>query len=113
MNSLVLTQLHYITTLKTLRCFAPCGIIIRDCVHQMNFHKTLPTYISSLVFYTKSFDVRLPGDDPTGLEAHRSFFLKYFNVMYLCKGKIVHLVNYKFIITSIKPVTELQTKFNH
>ena len=54
MNNLVLTQLHYITTLKTRRCFAPCGIIIRDCLHQMKFYKTFPTYSSYLVFYTKS-----------------------------------------------------------
>jgi hypothetical protein len=77
-----MTQLHYITTLKTRRCLAHCGIIIRDCVYQMNFYKILPTYISYLVSYTKSSDVRLSGDDPTGLEAHRSFiFIFFFNIL--------------------------------
>jgi len=78
MNNLVLAQLHYITTLKTRRYFAPCGIVIRDCVHQMNFRKTLPTYSSYLAFYTKSSDVRLPVDDPTGFEAQRIFFFLIF-----------------------------------
>jgi len=35
------TQLYYIKTLINPTCFNPCGIIIREYVHQMILYKTL------------------------------------------------------------------------
>jgi hypothetical protein len=41
MHNLLFTQLYYIKTLKIRKCFDPCGIIIRESVHQVILYKTL------------------------------------------------------------------------
>jgi hypothetical protein len=50
MHNLVFTPSHYITTLKIPTHSIPCGVIIRQFVHQVSLYKTSISHINLNIF---------------------------------------------------------------